>query len=75
MATKIYTKFKVTKQKRFIISAKSRMHQSNVEKRFLSVLRNHRLVNFVDCASRLEWCAKRTRGYILVWAECPYTQW
>jgi hypothetical protein len=39
--------------------------------RQLSVLQNHRLVNFVDCVSRLGWCAKRTRGCILVRTECP----
>jgi hypothetical protein len=41
----------------------------------MSVSRNRRLVNFVDCAFRLGWCAKRTRGCILVRTERPYVQW
>jgi hypothetical protein len=42
---------------------------------YLSVFRNHRLMNFVDCAFRSGWCAKRTQGCILVRIECPYVQW
>jgi hypothetical protein len=50
-------------------------HKGPCLARQLSVFRNRRLVNFVDCASRLGWCAKRTRGYILVGGERPYVQW
>ena len=34
---------------------------------------DHRLVNLYLYVW-LGWCARRTQGFILIWAECPYVQ-
>jgi len=47
--------------------------QTTIQKRYLSVFLDHRRLNLY-LRVWLEWCAQRTQGFILVWAERPYVQ-